>query len=65
MALDHTELSEHYKYRELMENLVLDEGRLIAQSCRHYVQPYTTAMQALQRQYGQPHQLHKARLHKS
>lgn len=62
MALDHllnphTELSEHYKYRVLMEHLVLDEAKLIAQSCRHYVQPYTAAMQALQRQYGQPHQL--------
>ncbi|KAF0040561.1 hypothetical protein F2P81_006459 [Scophthalmus maximus] len=54
---DHTELSEHYKYRVLMEQLVLDEARLIAQSCRHYAQPYTAAMQALQRQYGQPHQL--------
>ena len=30
---------------------------LRAQSCRHYAQPYTAAMQALQRQYGQPHQL--------
>nr|XP_061828893.1 uncharacterized protein LOC133614723 [Nerophis lumbriciformis] len=62
MALDHllnpqTELSEHYKYRVLMEHLVLDEAKLIAQSHRHYVQPYTAAMQALQRQYGQPHQL--------
>lgn len=62
MALDHlltphTELSEHYKYRVLMERLVLDEAKLIAQSCRHYAQPYTAAMDALQRQYGQPHQL--------
>ncbi|KAI3368656.1 hypothetical protein L3Q82_025667 [Scortum barcoo] len=36
MALDHllnphTELSEHYKYRVLMEHLVLDEAKLIAQ----------------------------------
>lgn len=59
MALDHllnphTELSEHYKYRVLMEHLVLDEAKLIAQSCRHYVQPYTAAMQALQR-HGPPH----------
>ncbi|XP_034536205.1 uncharacterized protein LOC117810467 [Notolabrus celidotus] len=62
MALDHllnshTELSEHYKYRVLMEHLVLDEAKLITQACRHYAQPYTAAMQALQRQYGQPHQL--------
>lgn len=62
MALDHLlqphpELSEHYKYRVLMEQLILDEARLIAQAYRHYPQPYTMAMQALQRQYGQPHQL--------
>lgn len=40
-----------------MEHLVLDEARLIAQSCRHYRQPYTAATEALQPQYGQPHQL--------
>lgn len=62
MALDHllyphAELSEHYKYRDLMEQLVLEEARLIAQSFRHNAQPYTAAMQALQRGYGQPHQL--------
>ncbi|XP_049330100.1 uncharacterized protein LOC111189521 [Astyanax mexicanus] len=62
MALDcllnpHPELTEYYKYRVLIEHLILDEARMIAQSCRHYAQPYTTAMQALQRQYGQPHQL--------
>lgn len=62
MALDcllspHPELTEYYKYRVLMEHLILDEARMIAQSCRHYPQPYTAAMQALQRQYGQPHQL--------
>ncbi|KAK7881024.1 hypothetical protein WMY93_030613 [Mugilogobius chulae] len=62
MGLDHllgphTELSEHYKYRVLMDHLVLEEARLIAQSCRHYAQPYTAAIEALQRQYGQPHQL--------
>lgn len=62
MALDHLlsphiELSEHYKYRVLMEQLVLDEAKLIAQSCRHYAQPYAAAIQALQHQYEQPHQL--------
>ncbi|XP_041839808.1 uncharacterized protein LOC121638843 [Melanotaenia boesemani] len=62
MALDHllnshAELSEHYKYRVLMEQLVLEEARLITQACRHHAHPYTAAMQALQRQYGQPHQL--------
>lgn len=53
----HIELSEHYKHRVLMEHLILDEAKLIAQACRHYQQPYTAAMQALQIQYGQPHQL--------
>ncbi|XP_067308995.1 uncharacterized protein [Pseudorasbora parva] len=62
MALDnllnpHTELTEHYKYRVLMEQLVLEEARLIAQACRHHPAPYAAAMAALQRQYGQPHQL--------
>lgn len=51
----HTELSEHYKYRVLMEHLILDEARLIAQACRHYQQPYTAAMYALQMLYRQPH----------
>lgn len=40
---DHTELSEHYKYSVLTEQLVLDEAQLIAQSCRHYAQSYTAA----------------------
>ncbi|XP_048056054.1 uncharacterized protein LOC125274030 [Megalobrama amblycephala] len=62
MALDnllnpHTELTEHYKYRVLMEQLVLEEARLIVQACRHHPAPYAAAMTALQRQYGQPHQL--------
>ncbi|CAL8297294.1 unnamed protein product [Arctogadus glacialis] len=35
----HTEFSEHYKYCVLMEHLVLEEARLIAQSCRHYASP--------------------------
>lgn len=51
----HIEYSEHYKYRVLMEHLILDESRLTAQSCKHYTQPSTVAMQALQRQYRQPH----------
>ncbi|XP_065102634.1 uncharacterized protein [Paramisgurnus dabryanus] len=62
MALDNllnprTELTEHYKYRVLMEQLVLEEAKLIAQACRHHSAPYTAAMTSLQRQYGQPHQL--------
>ncbi len=53
----HTKLTEHYKYRVLMEQLVLEEARLIVQACRHHPVPYTTAMIVLQWQYGQPHQL--------
>ncbi|XP_042615149.1 uncharacterized protein LOC122145431 [Cyprinus carpio] len=30
---------------------------MIGQSCRHHLYPYSAAMQALQLQYGQPHQL--------
>ncbi len=30
---------------------------MIGQSCRHHPYPYSAAMQALQLQYGQPHQL--------
>ncbi|KAL0151615.1 hypothetical protein M9458_051478 [Cirrhinus mrigala] len=52
-----TDLTEQYKYRVLMEQLVLDEAKLIAQACRHHPAPYSAAMTALQRQYGQPHQL--------
>ena len=67
MALDsllgpHAELSEHYKYHVLLEHLKLDEAQLIARACRHYTQPYTQAMLALQRQYGQPHQLAQSEL---
>lgn len=41
MALDnllnpHTELSEHYKYRVLMEQLILKKAKLITQACWHY-----------------------------
>ncbi len=48
----HAELSEHYKYWILMEQLVMEEARLIALSCCHHAQPNTAAMQKLQRQYG-------------
>ncbi|RXN12010.1 hypothetical protein ROHU_010335 [Labeo rohita] len=40
-----------------MEQLVLDEAKLIAQACHHHPAPYSAAMTALQRQYGQSHQL--------
>lgn len=40
-----------------MEQLVLDEAKLTAQACCHHPAPYSAAMAALRRQYGQPHQL--------
>lgn len=40
-----------------MGYLKLPEAQMIAQSCRHDPSPYTATMQALQLQYGQPHQL--------
>lgn len=35
----------------------MPEAQMIGQSCRHHPFPYSAAMQALQLQYGQPHQL--------
>ena len=62
LALDnlldpYIQLSEKYKYHVLLEHLKLPEAQMIAQSCRHHAEPYTATMQALQLQYGQPHQL--------
>lgn len=62
LALDnllepYPELSEKYKYHVLLEHLKLPEAQMIGQSCRHHPYPYSAAMQALQLQYGQPHQL--------
>ncbi len=62
LALDnllepHAELDEKYKYYILLEHLKLTEAQMIGQSCRHHPFPYSAAMQALQLQYGQPHQL--------
>ncbi|XP_067306912.1 uncharacterized protein [Pseudorasbora parva] len=62
LALDnllepHAELDEKYKYHILLEHLKLPEAQMIGQSCRHHSYPYSAAMQALQLQYGQPHQL--------
>ncbi|KAK7912857.1 hypothetical protein WMY93_013068 [Mugilogobius chulae] len=62
LALDnllnpYVQLSEKYKFHVLLEHLKLPEAQMIAQSCRHHPEPYTAAMQALQLQYGQPHQL--------
>ncbi|XP_026128627.1 uncharacterized protein LOC113109192 [Carassius auratus] len=62
LALDnllepHAELDEKYKYHILLEHLKLPEAQMFGQSCRHHLYPYSAAMQALQLQYGQPHQL--------
>ena len=62
LALDnllepHPQLNEKYKYYVLLEHLKLPEDQMIGQSCRHHPYPYSAAMQALQLQYGQPHQL--------
>lgn len=62
LALDnllepHLELDEKYKYHILLEHLKLPEAQMIGQSCRHHPFPYSAAMQGLQLQYGQPHQL--------
>ncbi len=62
LALDnllepYPELTEKYKYHVLLEHLKLPEAQMIGQSCRHHPYPYSAAMQALQLQYGQPHQL--------
>ncbi len=61
LALDnllepYPELTEKYKYHVLLE-LTLPEAQMIGQSCRHHPYPYSAAMQALQLQYGEPHQL--------
>ncbi len=62
LALDnllepHLELTEKYIYHVLLEHLKLPEAQMIGQSCHHHPYPYSAAMQALQFQYGQPHQL--------
>lgn len=36
-----TDLTEHYRYCVLMEQLVLDEAKLIAQAFRHHPAPYS------------------------
>ncbi|GAA6111776.1 uncharacterized protein LOC113091249 [Tachysurus ichikawai] len=53
----YAELDEKYKYHILLEHFKLPEDQMIGQSCRHHPYPYSAAMQALQLQYGQPHQL--------
>ncbi len=67
LALDnllepYPELTEKYKYHVLLEHLKLPEAQMIGQSCRHDPFPYTVAMQALQLQCGQLHQLARSEI---
>jgi len=52
-----SEESEQYKYHILLDHLKLDDARHLALAYAHDPQPYTTALHALQRKYGQPHHL--------
>ncbi|KAG7501900.1 hypothetical protein JOB18_009345 [Solea senegalensis] len=49
--------TELYKFHILLDHLRLPSGRHIALSYAHDPQPFTKALAALERQYGQPHQL--------
>lgn len=51
------EETEQYKYHILLDHLKLDAARHLALAYSHDSQPYTTALKALQRKYGQPHHL--------
>lgn len=52
-----SEETEQYKYHILLDHLKLEAARLLALAYAHHSQPYTTALKALQKRYGQPHQL--------
>ncbi len=49
-----SEETEQYKYH-ILDHLKLDAARHLALAYAHDPQPYTTALKALQRKYGQPH----------
>ncbi|KAG7482291.1 hypothetical protein JOB18_018190 [Solea senegalensis] len=49
--------TELYKFHILLDHLRLPSARHIALSYAHDPQPFTKALAALERQYGQPHQL--------
>ncbi|XP_073719332.1 uncharacterized protein [Misgurnus anguillicaudatus] len=51
------EETEQYKYHILLDHLKLDAARHLALAYAHDPQPYTTALKALQRKYGQPQHL--------
>jgi len=48
---------ELYNYHILLDHLRLPSARHTAHSYAHDPQPFTKALAALERQYGQPHQL--------
>lgn len=54
LPADSTEL---LKYQILVDHLLLEEARLLADSYLHSPTPYTHTMAALKEKYGQPHQL--------
>ncbi|KAL1249419.1 hypothetical protein QQF64_020424 [Cirrhinus molitorella] len=49
--------TEQYKYHILLDHLKFDAARYLALAYAHHSQPYTSALKALQKRYGQPHHL--------
>ncbi|CAI5677835.1 unnamed protein product [Oreochromis niloticus] len=49
--------TERFKFQILVDHLKLEEALLIADSYSHSRHPYTSTMDALNKEYGQPHQL--------
>lgn len=49
--------TECFKFHILLEHLKLEEAQVIAESYSNSRHPYTNTMDALNQQYGQPHQL--------
>lgn len=67
LALDnpnshHTHISEQYKYQVLLSHLKFASAQQLAKAYMHHPQPYTAALQALQKKYGQPRQLVQSEL---
>lgn len=60
MALDNllpSDSSEMFKYQVLVDHLKLDDACLIADSFLHSPTPYQDTMMALNKRFGQPHQV--------
>lgn len=49
--------SEHYKYHLLLDHLKMDTAQHLALAYSSALNPYTHALQALDKRYGQPRQL--------